>query len=199
MPNRPPVSMTLIAVSILVYALMELWNREQTLLPLLISQYYSPALPEIQHGEIWRLVTPIFIHFGVFHLVFNMLWTWELGRIIEIRQGAISLILLTLIIAVISNLAQYFASGPVFGGMSGIIYGYFGYVWIQGKYNPRFGIKLNPSIIKLMLGWFLLCWSGLLEKLFDLSIANTAHTSGLISGVAIAFILVLFSRRQARR
>ncbi|NKB63150.1 MAG: rhomboid family intramembrane serine protease [Gammaproteobacteria bacterium] len=194
--TRPPVSIALIAISIIVFVLMQTWNREQILLPLLISQYYQPALPEIQNGEIWRLITPIFLHFGIFHLIFNMLWTWELGKIIESRQGAIWLILTTLLIAVISNLAQYLVTGPVFGGMSGVIYGYLGYVWLQGNYNPGFGIKLNPSVVKLMLGWFLLCWSGLLEKFFGLSVANTAHTAGLVSGVVLGLALVVFRKRR---
>ena len=194
--NRPLVCIALIGISVAVFLAIQWWNREQVLPPLLISQYYQPALPEIRNGEIWRLVTPIFLHFGIFHLTFNLLWTWELGKIVEGRQGSPWLGFVVLVIGVISNIAQYLVSGPVFGGMSGVVYGLFGYVWVQGNYNPGFGVRLNPSIVKLMLGWFVLCWSGLLERLFGLNVANTAHTAGLISGIIIGFLVYLLSGRR---
>jgi len=199
MPHRPPATLALIGISVLVYLVMTYLDREAIVRPLLISEYVQPTLPEIRHGQLWRLITPIFLHFGIFHIVFNMLWTWELGRLIEARQGAFMLLGLTLLIGVISNLGQYAVTGPGFGGMSGVIYGYFGYVWIQGLYNPAFGIRLNPPVVYLLLGWFVLCWSGLLELLFNLQIANSAHTGGLISGVILAFIMTgIYRFRQQR-
>ena len=185
-PQHPPLTIAMVTISVMVYLLMNVLNQHTITAPLLISEYIKPMLPEIFSGQYWRLVTPVFLHFSIFHIVFNMLWIWELGRLIEWRQGMVILGALTLALSVVSNLAQYFVSGPLFGGMSGVIYGYFGYVWIQSLTNPGFGIRLNPVIIKLMLGWFLICWSGILEQLFGLSVANTAHTAGLLSGMAIA-------------
>lgn len=174
----------------MVYLLMNVIDQQTIAARLFISEYIRPMLPEILAGQYWRLVTPIFLHFSIFHIVFNMLWTWELGRLIEWRQGMASLAALTVALSALSNLAQYLVSGsPLFGGMSGVIYGYFGYVWIQSLTNPGFRIRLNPVIIKLLLGWFLICWSGILDKIFGLSIANTAHTAGLLSGMAIALIV----------
>ncbi len=188
-PKYLPLTIALVALSIIVFLLMSVADQQTIIGPLLISEYIRPTLPEILGGEVWRLVTPMFLHFGIFHIVFNMLWTWELGRIIEWRQGLWMLLAVTLAISIVSNLAQYFVSGPLFGGMSGVIYGYFGYVWIQSLTNRQFGIRLNPTIVKLLLGWFLICWSGLLEKLFGLSVANTAHTAGLISGMVAALLV----------
>ena len=188
-PKRPPLTMAMVTVSVVVYLLTSVINQPTIIAPLLISEYIRPTLPEIFDGQYWRLVTPIFLHFSIFHIVFNMLWVWELGRLIEWRQGMAVLGLVTLATSIVSNLAQYFVSGPVFGGMSGVIYGYFGYVWIQSLANPNFGVRLNPAVVKLMLGWFLICWSGILEKLFGLGIANTAHTAGLIGGIIIALIV----------
>ncbi len=184
----------MIGSSVFVYALMTFGLEHIIVGPLLISEYIRPTLPEIQQGQLWRLVTPMFLHFSIFHIVFNMLWTWELGRIIEWQQGSWLLAALIFGISMVSNLAQYLVSGPLFGGMSGVIYGLFGYIWIQSLTNPRFRIRLNPVIIKLMLGWFVLCWSGLLERFFGLAVANTAHSAGLASGVVMALIASGFVR-----
>ena len=187
--SAAPFTFLMVAVSVAVYALMTFGMEHVITGPLLISEYIRPALPEIRAGQWWRLVTPVFLHFSIFHIVFNMLWTWELGRIVEWRQGAWLLSILICAVGVVSNLAQYLVSGPLFGGMSGVIYGLFGYIWIQSLTNPRFRVRLNPVIIQLMLGWFVLCWSGLLEKFFGLAVANTAHSAGLASGVVMALLV----------
>ena len=58
----------------------------------------------LQHGHYWRLVTPIFLHFGWVHLIFNMLWLWELGRRIEYAVGSLHLLTVILFIGIASNL-----------------------------------------------------------------------------------------------
>ena len=73
-------------------------------------------------AEYLRIISPIFLHFGLLHLVFNCLWLGLLGSKIEIQEGSIHLLLIVLISAA-SNLSQYYWSGTVyFGGMSGVIY-----------------------------------------------------------------------------
>ena len=193
-PRTPPATLALVGISTLVYLAMTYLDHPAIVRPLLISEYVRPALSEIRHGQLWRLVTPVFLHFSVFHIVFNMLWTWELGRLIEARQGAFMLLVLTALIGAISNLGQYYVTGPWFGGMSGVVYGYFGYLWIQGRFNPAFGIRLARPVVYLLLGWLVVAWSGILEMLFDLQVANTAHTAGLISGIVLAFLFIAVYR-----
>src|SRR5262249_21988402 len=97
-----------------------------------LSWIPARGLAELRRGELWRLVTPVFIHFTVAHILFNMLWLFGLGTQLELRYGTSRLALLFLLIAVPSNLCQYFLStvtldgmrlvtqpSPFFGGMSG--------------------------------------------------------------------------------
>ena len=58
-------------------------------------------------GDFWRLITPIFLHFGIVHFIFNSLWLSMLGSRIERLSGSIHLILLVLISGLVSNLAQF--------------------------------------------------------------------------------------------
>lgn len=69
----------------------------------------SKPFAQIKSGEVWRLVTPAFLHFGPLHLIFNMMWLWTLGGILETFLRRLRFVLLVIIIAVISNLAQALA------------------------------------------------------------------------------------------
>ena len=138
----------------------------------------SPGLAEILHGQVWRLVTPIFLHFGILHLLFNMLWLKQLGGEIEARRGTAYLLAMVATFAVLSNVGQYFASGPMFGGMSGVVYGLFGFVWMCVKYMPGTPYYLERNTVYLMVGWFFLCVFGVIPH-----VANTAHAVGLVTGI----------------
>jgi len=144
----------------------------------------STGLHSILNGQVWRLITPIFIHFGMIHLLFNMLWLWDLGNLIEKKKGTLFMMKFVLAVGIASNLAQYLLTQNLFfGGMSGVVYGLLGYVWMQGKQHPSSGLMLNKQTAVMMFGWFILCWTGILGP-----IANWAHTLGLGVGLLIGFL-----------
>lgn len=138
---------------------------------------------DLRRGEVWRLFTPMLIHFGPVHLLFNMLGLHSLGSVIEIRRGSLRFALLVLWLAGVSNSAQYWWSGPSFGGMSGVVFGLFGYVWIKSRFDPSSGMYIDPGSVTTMLFFLVLCMTGVLGP-----IANTAHITGLLAGVASAFV-----------
>ena len=168
--------------------------RQLFIVDLLASGDYIrwlPGLAEVRAGQLWRLVTPIFIHFGIVHILFNMMWLKDLGGLIENRLGSGYLFALVLLSAVLSNLAQYVWSDPVFGGMSGVVYALFGFLWIRGKFDPAAGWQLNSQAVYWMIGWFVICVLGIIPH-----VANAAHAGGLFVGMAWGFISakVKFSR-----
>ena len=134
-------------------------------------------------GQIWRIITPIFLHFGLLHIIFNMYWLYYLGGGLEGKLGLGRMFGFIIISAVISNLGQYLISGPGFGGMSGVNYALFGYIWIRGKNDPFFEMQLDQGTITMLLIWFAICFTGLVGN-----IANGAHTFGLIAGVAAGWL-----------
>jgi GlpG protein len=157
-----------------------------------LGHVWLVGLQEIRHGEVWRLVTPIFLHFGLVHLLFNMVVLWQFGSLIEARRGAWRYLALILLTAVVSNVAQFYLtitwedgalsvhSEPAFGGMSGVIYGLFGYLWMKSRYSPALGLTLNPRVVVLLIAWLFVCMSGVIGP-----VANTAHVAGLFVGVVI--------------
>lgn len=180
----PPITLGLIAASGLVALWSALGARMESLPPLLIATPGVPGLQEVLRGEVWRLFTPAFIHFGLMHLAFNMLWLWDLGRTIEVRRGPVLYLALVLVVAAASNFAQYALTGsPWFGGMSGVVYGLLGYAWIQGRLQPHVGVQLHNATAAMMAIWYVLCWTGLLGP-----VANWAHSAGLALGIAWGFL-----------
>jgi len=157
---------------------------------LTLTRYvYSPGARELQHlplfsrrsevarGEIWRLVTPIFLHFSLMHIVFNMLSLSSIGNLLEKKYGSLWFLALVVTTAVGSNLAQYLLDGPGFGGMSGVVYALFGYTWARGHTDPWAGYRLPANAIFTMLLWLVVCMTGTVG-----AIANGAHFAGLVLG-----------------
>ncbi len=166
-----PLTLGLIAASVAVAVGSSLGLRAVLLEKLLLWW------PAVTGGQVWRLVTPIFVHFGIWHLLFNMLWLFQLGSMIERHLGTVVLAKVVLGTAALSNLAQYVVSGPNFGGMSGVVYALAGYVWMRGRHDPNSGVYLDPQSFQWLLIWLVLCFTGLLGP-----VANTAHLVGLIAG-----------------
>lgn len=147
--------------------------------------FYRPAFragSEILHGQVWRLITPIFLHFGPMHLVMNMLAMHSLGSVLEIRLGSWRLAAMLLAIGLISNVSQYLYSGPSFGGMSGVAFGLFGYAWMKSEFDPGAGLFIPSRSVAMMLGWLVLCMTGFIGP-----IANAAHFGGLIVGILLGY------------
>ena len=143
-------------------------------------------------GQVWRLVTPIFIHFGLLHLLFNMMWMKDLGELIQRRWSAFTLGALVLVSGVLSNVAQFIVNWDLqsgvrwantySGGMSGVVYCLLGYVWIRGRFDPAAGLKLHPQTVFMMLAWLVVCTGALGH------IGNSAHATGLLVGVVAGWL-----------
>jgi GlpG protein len=155
---------------------------------------YRALLFPVQLGRLvdspWRLITPALLHFSILHITFNLIWWLDLGGAIERLQSSWRLLGLALVVAAVSNLAQFLASGPLFGGLSGVVYGLLGYVWLWGRWRPGEGLSVSTSIALLMVGWLLLCWTGLLGP-----VANIAHLAGLATGLLLTGIWLSLTRR----
>lgn len=181
-----PVTRTVLIVTVLIYISRYVVGP---------NIYYALMFPDNLNGlsaQPWRLFSPMLLHFSLLHIIFNLLWWTELGRLIERFQSGFQLLWITLLVAAISNLAQFMDTGPRFGGLSGVVYGLLGYLWLYGKTNPAAGYQLRREIVILMLAWLVICYVGLADI-----VANAAHLSGLITGVVLGMVVGLYRRAQA--
>ncbi|TQF69666.1 rhomboid family intramembrane serine protease GlpG [Pseudoalteromonas luteoviolacea] len=133
--------------------------------------------------------TPAVIHFGVIHLLFNLIWWLYLGNQIVTRAGFYTLLAVFLSSALISNWAQFLMVDAEFGGLSGVVYAQLGFCWVYSVLYPHQTPILSKPIIGFMLIWMVL---GFADVLF-ISMANWAHLFGLLSGISVAFIYAQIS------
>jgi len=82
---------------------------------------------------------------------------------------------------------------PLFGGMSGVLYGLFGYAWMKSRFEPGLGLWVDQGTVVILIAWFFLCMTGLVGP-----IANAAHAGGLVSGLVIGVAPTLWRRLWPR-
>ncbi|QUG73990.1 rhomboid family intramembrane serine protease GlpG [Erwinia sp. E602] len=172
-----PLTLGVAAACVLVFILMQLFG-DGTVMDLL-----SWPQPD-QRLELWRWFSHALLHFSLLHILFNLLWWWYLGGMVEKRLGSGKLFVIMLISALLSGWMQAKFSGVLFGGLSGVVYALMGYTWLRGERDPHSGVFLQRGMMAFAVLWLLVGWFGW----FGLSIANAAHVTGLLVGVAMAFV-----------
>lgn len=190
-----PVSLILILLSALGGLLVAL-DSDRNLVRLFSFQdmeayAFLPFSVSLKAGEIWRFITPAFLHFGFLHVLFNSLWMWDLGRRLEFLLGKKNYFLFFIFTATVSNIAQYrWAADTMFGGMSGVVYALVGFIIVSQRLSPNKLTAVPASVLGFMLFWLVLCMSGAVDYFIGGSVANAAHVGGLLAGAAYAALTV---------
>lgn len=137
-------------------------------------------------SEPWRLLSAALLHAGTLHLVFNLLWTWQLGMVLELSLGTARTLVLFVALTTVSSLAQQLFGNPGIG-LSGLVYGLFGTLWVAKRRGLRVGFLLTDSITKLFVAWFFIAI--LLDYFGLMRIANVAHGAGALAGCIAGLFL----------
>ena len=159
-----------------------------------ILQLASPAVTEagikanelIDQGQLWRLVTPAFLHGSPTHLFLNMLSLHSLGPIAEFTCGRERFAAIYLLAAVSGNVASYVGDDLPSLGASGAIFGLAGALVIFFWRNQKlFGSRFNNLQMRLWLIIALNLGSGFVLPQVD----EWGHVGGLVGGALAAFLL----------
>lgn len=193
-PAPCPVITPALLGLILGVALFSHVGRDVSVLaPLFINSPGAAFGADLARGQVWRLFTPILLHFGWLHLGFNLLAFVDLGVLVESRLGAARYGALIAVAGAAGNLAQYAITGnALFGGASGIIYALLGYAWTSGT-TMAVTRGAHRATIGLALTWFALGWTGVLGP-----IANWTHATGLLFGLLSGVLLRRWRQRPQR-
>lgn len=182
------VTYILIAINVIVFVISNLVPD--------VIQFGAQINPAIAQGEYYRLLTAMFLHSGIFHIGFNMLSLFFVGRAIEVFYGKWRYLLIYFLSGIAGGVLFYFTSpGGTAVGASGAIFGVFGALGVFYIVNRRsLGIYGRGAIGN----WLFWIGLNLVFGLSDPNIALFAHIGGLIAGMILAFLLVprLGSRRR---
>ncbi len=181
MKAKLPFSYVLIALSITFFGLQNIteWLFGYDLLLL----YGAKINQFILQGEIWRFLTPVFLHGSIVHLSFNMYALYSIGPSLERKYGRISFILLYAISAVFGNVFSFLCSSYVSLGASTAI---FGLIAAQGVYIYKNRHLLGNAAKPLLTNVLFMIAVNLFLGLSP-GIDNWGHLGGLVGGFLYAW------------
>lgn len=181
--NSAYVTNAILIVTILVF-LLETLSGGSTNSRVLVA-YGARLNPLILQGQWWRLITPIFVHIGLMHLLVNGCSLYYLGKIMEPLFGHCRFLLLYLISGLAGNVASFvFNPNAIAAGASTAIFGLLGAGLMLGD-----SFKTNPAIRQLAHQFLLLVSLNLLFNLSASGIDLFGHLGGLIGGLLAAGML----------
>lgn len=181
------INAIIIALNIVVFVIVDLSHSStNTEWMLRCGAMYWPYI--IEKGEFFRLVTSMFLHFGIAHLFNNMLVLWFIGGTLEKLVGHLKYVFIYFISGVLAggaSIGYNILSGqtPVAAGASGAIFGVVGallYVVLLNRGSAE-GLTKRQMLIFV----FLSLYSGFANQGVD----NSAHIGGFISGFLLALLL----------
>jgi rhomboid protease GluP len=158
----------------------------------------------VRHGEWWRLATAMFVHVGAIHVAVNMYSLWSVGRLVERLFGATPYLVLYVLSGLFASAASVYAHpAGVSAGASGAIFGIVGGL---GSFMVRVGRHVfQRRAVRGMLTQLVLVVAVNLAIGFRVPmIDNAAHVGGLVSGIALGWLLAgsptpdALRRRNAR-
>jgi len=192
--SEPIVTYTIIAINVIVYLAMcvkgvsFLHPQAPDVIPWGAS--YGPLT---MGGQWWRLLTEIFVHFGILHIGMNMYILYQVGMLTEILFGKIRYIVLYLVAGLAGSFTSLYVHPlGVSAGASGAIFGVFGallaFLLIERGVIPKRAAMQIARSAAVFLGYQLIY--GLADKTTDLS----AHVGGLVAGFVVGCLLLLHPR-----
>ncbi len=191
-PSFGSVTMVLVSFNtVLMLLILGIWGWEREAGGLFSILSPSPRAlyafgakwrPDILNGEIWRLVTAMYLHGGLVHLAFNSYALANLGPLIENSFGGRKFFVIYTVTGIASFVASTLLSPRLSIGASGAIFGLLGFGFVYGRYRAG---PVGRAIAGHLMQWIIL---GAI-MLFLPGIDNAAHAGGLVAGGLLALIV----------
>ena len=141
--DLPRFTLTIMLLCMVFYLASLMLGFEQMLSKLHFPIYSQPDT----FVQFWRFLSPVFLHFSHLHIGFNLVAWWVLASATERYWGSKTLVTIFLWLALVSNVCQYLAADERFGGLSGVVYGMFGFLWAYSKLSPKAGFSISKVVV----------------------------------------------------
>ncbi len=180
--RKPLVTYLFLAMQIGAFLLMTLDGGSTSIETLV--RYGAKFNPLIVLGQWWRLITPMFLHIGVVHLIMNSVILYYLGAQLEAVFGHWRYFVLYFFGGIAGNAASFAFSESVSAGASTALFGLFGSTLVLAKLY-----RGNPAIQIMSRNFSLLILLNLLFGLFSTQVDLAGHMGGLAGGYLLSYVL----------
>lgn len=178
--KKPIITYILIAICIIMFIISKMGSDTMTLI-----KYGANIKILVQNGEIYRLVTSMFLHAGIIHIFFNMYSLYYIGSKVEDFFGKWKYLIIYLLSGIAGSLLSIaFSSDNVVSvGANGAIFGLFGsLIYFAYNYRGYIATIIRSQVIPIVL-------YNLIIGFFISGIDMWAHIGGLIGGMIISNML----------
>lgn len=194
--NLPLITVVLAGINIVLFLITDLFLfRRQSEIAYFMA--LNPVL--VMRGEYWRLFTSMFYHFGIDHLVYNMLMLFVLGSMLEPFFGKVRYGVLYFVSGLAAGGASLLYNGLIRGeegmyvlcaGASGAVYG------LIGAYVALFLVQRKsltaPEKNRLLFAVVFL----LFGSIFDTGVGHDAHFGGFVAGLLLGSLYCVQKKRK---
>ena len=185
--KRTPVTLIIMAVAVALEVVCSFDDLQAGGRRLAYYNDYLGILPRIWAGELWRPFTSTLMHGDLLHAAFNVYWLLIFGAALENHFGSYRTLGLLVLLGYVSMMPEYVIGSfhrrepLMIVGLSGIVYGLFGILFVGRRWRPEFEAVCSPQTALILLAWFVLCI--VLTAAEAMTVANIAHAAGLLFGV----------------
>ena len=153
-------------------------------------KYGVQYTPYVREGQYYRLITAMFLHFGVYHLLFNMYALSVIGPAVEYVCGPVIYLIIYLAAGLAGNVVTLAVDAKrgkyaLSAGASGCIFGLLGACLVLAI--AGYGFSLRSIVTTLAIN--------LVYGLFSKRINMSSHAGGFVGGAAIMAVILLVLRR----
>jgi GlpG protein len=197
--QRTPVTLTVTAIAAAIEAICFIDPGQRALFA---DELRLGMLSLVWSGEYWRPFTSTLMHGSFLHAAFNIYWMLIFGSVLEPACGALRYLGIVVLLGTTSTMLQFLAANwdsPLDAqvpsvGLSGILYGLFGLLWVGRRWRREFYAVCSDQVVHVLVAWFFICI--VLTHLDMLPVANVAHGAGL--GFGALYAMAFYSRRRRR-
>lgn len=184
--KESPVTIFLLALTTLVFIAMQViyFGNATSNQAIFNTGGMYGAYVSLFPSQLWRLVTPIFVHIGWEHFFFNALTLYFVGQIAEQIWGHHKFLALYVLSGIVGNIfTLFFTPNVIAAGASTSLFGVFAAIMVAGYFGR------NPYLKELGRNYQVLIIVNLIFNLFTPSIGIAGHIGGLVGGVLCAIFL----------
>ncbi|MBI9051776.1 MAG: rhomboid family intramembrane serine protease [Anaerolineaceae bacterium] len=179
--KKPYLTYTILSITVIIFVIQLL---SENLLGYDYAFIFGGKINElIDQGQYWRLITPVFLHGSITHILFNMYALYIIGRGIELYYGHVEFALLYFLSGIGGSLFSYFLTPSPSLGASGAIFGLIAADAILLYRNKEI---LGPSAKNMLQRSIMIIAVNLFIGLSP-GIDNWGHVGGMMMGIVFAW------------